>query len=119
MVSIDFVKETIDVKKSKKLKCIVWDLDNTMWKGTLVEDGAKEIKLNEKIKEILIELDNRGILLSIASKNNEEDVLEVLKNFEILDYFLFPQISWNPKSQAIANIAKQLNIGSGLNSFYR
>ena len=108
---LDFVKENNEVKKNKKLKCIVWDLDNTMWKGILVEDGEKELELNERIKEILMELDNRGILLSIASKNNEEDVLEVLKNFGILDYFLFPQISWNPKSQAIANIAKQLNIG--------
>jgi len=108
---LDFVKENNDVKKNKKLKCLVWDLDNTMWKGTLVEDGAKGLKLNEKIEEILMELDDRGILLSIASKNNEEDVLKVLKNFEISDYFLFPQISWNPKSQAIANIAKQLNIG--------
>ena len=58
-----------------------------------------------------MELDNRGILLSIASKNNEADVLEVLNNFGILNYFLYPQISWNPKSQSIFNISKQLNIG--------
>lgn len=108
---VDFVKETNHVKKSKKLKCLVWDLDNTMWDGILVEDRANKIKLKRNIKEILRELDNRGILLSIASKNNEDDVLEVLRNLEILDYFLFPQISWYPKSQSIANIAKQLNIG--------
>lgn len=108
---IDFVKEISDVKKGKKLKCLVWDLDNTLWKGVLVEDGANKIILNENIKEILMELDNRGILLSIASKNNEADVLEVLNNFGILNYFLYPQISWNPKSQSIFNISKQLNIG--------
>ncbi len=109
--TVDFVKEIIDVNKGKKLKCLVWDLDNTMWKGTLVEDGADKLKLNHNIKEILKELDNRGILLSIASKNNEAEVLDVLKKFDIIDYFLFPQISWNPKSQSISNIAKQLNIG--------
>jgi FkbH-like protein len=108
---IDFVAEKKEIKKSKKLKCLVWDLDNTLWKGILVEDGADKINLNKNVKEIIMELDNRGIILSIASKNNEPDVLEVLKNFGIIDYFLFPQISWNPKSQSIANIAKRLNIG--------
>lgn len=108
---LDFVKENIETKKKKKLKCLIWDLDNTLWKGTIIEDGIDKIRLNEGIKEILKELDSRGILLSIASKNNQEEVLEVLKKFEIIDYFLFPQISWNPKSQAISKIVKKLNIG--------
>ena len=108
---LDFVKEKPEHQKKKKLKCLVWDLDNTLWKGTLVEDGAERIQLNKGIKEILKELDSRGILLSIASKNNHDEVLDVLKKFEIIDYFLFPQISWNPKSHAIPNIAKKLNIG--------
>jgi FkbH-like protein len=76
----------------------------------LVEKGAHAIELKDGIKNILSELDARGILLSIASKNTEDEALEVLKRFDIADYFLHPQISWSPKSQAIATIASSLNI---------
>lgn len=55
----------------KKIKCVIWDLDNTIWDGVLSED--KEVKLNDNIKEIIEELDKRGILQSVASKNNYDD----------------------------------------------
>ena len=54
--------------QERKVKCVVWDLDHTLWQGVLLED--KSVKLHEGIKEILEELDNRGILQSIASKMN-------------------------------------------------
>jgi FkbH-like protein len=93
-----------------KVKCVVWDLDNTVWSGTLVEDGAENLKLNAKAAAAIVELDRRGILNSIASKNSAEDAEAVLKRFGLFDYFLFPQISWSPKSAAIPSIARQLNI---------
>lgn len=55
----------------QKIKCVIWDLDNTIWDGVLSED--KEVKLNDNIKEIIEELDKRGILQSVASKNNYDD----------------------------------------------
>jgi FkbH-like protein len=98
-------------KKEKTVKCVVWDLDHTLWEGILVEDGADKLQLRPGVLEVITELDRRGILLSIASKNNADDALKVLKSFGLDDYFLYPQISWGPKSEGIKAIAKSLNIG--------
>jgi FkbH-like protein len=112
---MDFVTEVADGKKSEnkfqKIKCVVWDLDNTLWDGVLVEDGAEGLQLKPGIAAIIQGLDQRGILQSIASKNNPEDALQLIKKFQLDQYFLCPQISWQPKSQAIKAIAQQLNIG--------
>jgi FkbH-like protein len=96
---------------AKKIKCVVWDLDNTLWDGVLVEDGAQGLRLKPGVAQIIKTLDQRGILQSIASKNNPEDALPVLGKFGVEEYFLGPQISWQPKSQGIQSIAQQLNIG--------
>jgi FkbH-like protein len=57
------------------------------------------------------ELDRRGILQSIASKNNRDDAMAALEKFGLADYFLHPQIHWQPKSSSMAAIAQSLNIG--------
>jgi FkbH-like protein len=97
--------------KVKTYKCIVWDLDNTIWDGILVEDGPAALKLKPGMTEILQQLDQRGILHSVASKNDAPEALKVLEQFGIREYFLYPEISWGPKSEAIKRIAQQLNIG--------
>lgn len=94
---------------SKEVKCVVWDLDNTVWEGTLLE--SDRVCLRSDIKNLLKELDARGILNSIASKNNHDDAIAKLKEFEIEHYFLYPEIHWNAKSESIKNIKKNLNIG--------
>lgn len=91
------------------VKCVIWDLDNTLWTGTLAE--GDEVQLKSGIKEILSQLDKRGILLSISSKNNFEDAFKKLQEFQIEHYFLWPQISWSAKSVGILTIQKSLNIG--------
>lgn len=98
-------------KSGKKVKCVVWDLDNTLWDGVLVEDSAEKLSLKEGIEQIVKTLDARGILNSIASKNNADEALQVLRKFGIDEYFLYPQISWHPKSEGIRTVAKELNIG--------
>jgi FkbH-like protein len=115
---LDFVKESKTLEsdkpaepKNNTLKCIVWDLDNTLWNGILVEDGPEKLTLRKEIPDILKALDARGILNSIASKNNREEGLEALKRYGLEEYFLYPQISWGPKSEGIKAIAKSLNIG--------
>jgi FkbH-like protein len=118
---MDFVREVSDPEATAskerrpteptKIKCLVWDLDNTLWDGVLVEDGQTKLRLKPQIEEILKTLDERGILHSIVSKNNHDDALGVLKHFGIEEYFLCPQISWQPKSEGIQAIARQLNIG--------
>lgn len=95
----------------KKIKCLVWDLDNTLWQGTLIEDGEEKLVVNNDAINLIKELDRRGILNAIASKNYKEDAMAVLERFEIAEYFLAPQINWQPKSEAITVIASELNIG--------
>jgi FkbH-like protein len=109
---MEFVREVhAPEQKTGKIKCVVWDLDNTLWDGVLVEDGAHSVKLKSEMTQIIRTLDARGILHSVASKNNHDDAMQVLKQFGIAEYFLCPQISWQPKSEGIAAIARQLNIG--------
>ena len=52
---------------ANRIKCLVWDLDRTLWEGILSEGGGTALR--EGVKEALEELDRRGILFSIASKN--------------------------------------------------
>ncbi len=120
--AMDFVVDTsyqqMDAKStlpssttSRLCKCVVWDLDNTLWDGTLIEDGRERLKLKPGVTDILKTLDERGILISAVSKNNYDDAMAVLRSYGIADYFLFPQISWNPKSHGIQRVAASLNIG--------
>jgi FkbH-like protein len=118
--TMDFLKEITTQPKpgakapgdKPKVKCVVWDLDNTLWDGILVEDGAEKLRLKPGVVEVIHELDRRGILLSIVSKNNAEEASEVLRKFQLEEYFLCPQISWQPKSEGIRAIAQELNIGT-------
>lgn len=96
-------------QENQKIKCVVWDLDNTLWDGTLLETDKVELKNN--VVEIINELDNRGILQSIASKNDYTMAMAKLKEFGLDEYFLYPQINWNPKSTSIKAIAESINIG--------
>jgi FkbH-like protein len=121
---MDFVKERREVARSEVapqakanssrragIKCVVWDLDNTLWDGILVEDGPEKIRLRQDVVELIQRTDQKGLLHSIASKNNPEDALNALKLLNISEYFLYPQISWQPKSRSLADIANLLNIG--------
>lgn len=106
---------SVNAESSKKIKCVVWDLDQTLWDGILVEGPAGGLQLKPGIASLLKELDRRGILLSIASKNSEEDARKALENLGVWDFFLAPTINWQPKSVSIQQIAKKLNLG--LDSF--
>ena len=91
------------------VKCVVWDLDNTVWDGILLEDHSVELKPD--VPEVLKELDRRGILHSIASRNEYDDAMKKLQEFGIAEYFLYPEISWNAKSESIRKIKENINIG--------
>jgi FkbH-like protein len=95
---------------SAKAKCIVWDLDETLWDGILAEVGIAGVKLRPHVVEVLRSLDARGILHSIASKNDEAEALAALRHFGIDELFLYPQIGWGPKSESVARIAKLLDL---------
>lgn len=101
------------MNKEECIKCVVWDLDNTIWDGTLLEDS--NVSINKNAIEVIKELDNRGILQSVSSKNEYKLAFEKLKEFKIDDFFLYPQINWASKSSSLKNIANNLNIS--INSF--
>lgn len=96
-------------KHEKELKCVVWDLDDTLWSGTLLEHDR--LALRPAVDRVLRELDGRGILHSIASKNDRAAAMAKLTELGIDHYFLYPQISWNAKSVGLAEIQNRLNIG--------
>jgi len=97
------------VGEGKTVKCLVWDLDNTLWDGTLLEDSA--VTLRPQAQDVLAELDRRGILLSVASKNEPADALLKLKELGLEEYFLAPQIGWGSKADSVQEIARRLNLG--------
>ncbi|MFD1989554.1 HAD-IIIC family phosphatase [Paenibacillus nicotianae] len=96
-------------KKQQKIKCIIWDLDNTLWNGVLLEDST--VTIRKDIVDIIKVLDSRGILQSVASKNEHTLAIAKLKEFGLNDYFIYPQINWNAKSHSIKAIAESINIG--------
>jgi len=96
-------------KQDKKIKCVVWDLDNTLWKGVLLEDDR--VVLHDHILDIIRILDQRGILQSIASKNEFNHAMAKIKAFGLDEFFLYPQIHWNSKVSSIKTIAECINIG--------
>lgn len=95
-------------RKAPPAKCVVFDLDNTLWDGVLLEG---DVRLREGVLDVIRRLDERGILVSVASKNAPDDALAKLRAFGLEEYVLFPSIGWGPKSEGLREIAKNLNIG--------
>lgn len=95
--------------KEKAIKCVVWDLDHTLWEGVLLEDDR--VSLRSNIPDIIKTLDSRGIVQSVASKNDPEKALETLRELGLDEYFLYPQINWNSKAASIKEIARLIDIG--------
>ena len=91
------------------VKCVVWDLDNTIWNGVLLEDA--NITLRDGVTSLIRGLDERGILQSIASKNHHQRAMEKLRQFGVDEFFIYPQINWNSKASSIQTIASSLNLG--------
>jgi FkbH-like protein len=96
-------------RKKPIIKCVVWDLDNTLWDGVLLEND--QLILRKNIQKIIQTLDQWGIINSISSKNNFDDAILKLEEFGLKDYFLYPQINWDLKSTSIQLIKEKLNIG--------
>ena len=111
-------------------KCIVLDLDNTLWGGVIGEDGFNGIMLGPEppgntyveFQRVLLSLFQRGIILAINSKNNKDDVLKVIEEHPYMilkkEHFASMRINWNDKVSNIKEIANELNISADSMVFF-
>jgi FkbH-like protein len=99
----------LDKPVQGRIKCVVWDLDNTLWDGVLLEDS--EIAVRPAVVAHIRELDGMGVLHSVASKNDRDTAMAKLRALGLEELFLYPQINWNAKSDSIRRIAGALNLG--------
>lgn len=109
-------------------KCLVLDCDNTLWKGIVGEDGIHGIKLDKyefpgnifyDFQQSLLSLHKKGVILALCSKNNSQDVWDVIDNHKCgvirRDHIAASRINWDDKATNIASLSKELNLG--LDSF--
>lgn len=89
------------------VKLVVWDLDETFWNGTLSEEGITPIAENV---EMVKQLARRGIISSVCSKNEPDRALAALRELDVLDYFVLPSVSFQPKGKSIAGIVSALQL---------
>lgn len=105
-----------------EVKCIVLDLDNTLWGGVLGEDCIGRIQIGgtypgnvfEGFQRYLLSLYTDGYILGIASKNNHDDVVEVLRTHPSMvlreEHFAAIKANWNSKEESIREISKEIQI---------
>jgi FkbH-like protein len=106
--------------RSRKIKCVVVDLDDTLWSGVLREDGPAGVIVRHQVLRALKYLVRRGVVLAVVSKNDPVEVehLEPLLGQHIMDATVAIELGWGPKSEAIKRIAEQLNIGLDAFAFF-
>lgn len=107
----------------RRRKCLVLDLDNTLWGGIIGEDGIEGVKLGGdfpgniflEFQKRILDLWGQGILLAINSKNNLVDAEEMIQRHPEmllkLEHFVSRQINWQDKVENIKAIASEINIG--------
>ena len=117
--------ETVILRNTGKLKkAVIFDCDNTLWKGVVGEDGMEGIdmsptskygKFYHLVQRIAVFLSKRGIIIGLCSKNNEQDVLDVLRNHNDMvlkeDHIVIKKVNWIDKANNLRAIASELNIG--------
>ncbi len=91
----------------KQIKLVIWDLDETFWKGTLSEEPIVYLKENH---DRVISLTRRGIVNSIVSKNNFDTARACLEKHGIWQYFVFPKIDWQPKGHLISVLIEEIQL---------
>lgn len=113
----------IQAIKGSPRKCLVLDLDDSLWGGVVGEVGVAGVQLGQTypgnvyrdFQQAVLELHRRGILLAINSKNNSADVDEVFACHPDMvltkGHFASIRINWQDKPKNMVEIARELNIG--------
>lgn len=124
-ISQEYVR-VIRERFAPRKKVVVLDADNTLWAGIVGEDGLTGIQagdqfpglVHRRFQQQLLDLRASGIVLALASKNNEADVRDAFDTLDMplkWEHFSARRVNWAPKSQNIAEMAAELNLG--LDSF--
>lgn len=90
-----------------KIKLVIWDLDETLWNGTLSEGSVGVPAQNVELVKALADC---GIVNSISSKNNELEAKQALERLGIWDYFVFNNINWDNKGEQIKKKLENMNL---------
>lgn len=91
-----------------KIKVVIWDLDDTLWRGTLAEGDA--VELFEHRADIVRTLNNRGIVSAICSKNDKQTAMAKLEEFGLLEEFVFPAISFDAKGPVVKELLQDMGL---------
>ncbi|HLG71784.1 MAG TPA: HAD-IIIC family phosphatase [Chloroflexota bacterium] len=104
-------------------KCLVLDCDNTLWGGVLGEEGPAGIQLGRDypgscytaLQEAVVNLSRRGVIVALCSKNDEVDVLDVIRTHPHMvlreEHLAGFRVNWNDKAANLRELASELNIG--------
>ncbi len=95
------------LRLSAPLKLVIWDLDETLWRGVLSEE---DVELDVALGETIRTLNRRGIVSSICSKNDPEAARARLEQLGLWEEFVFASISWEPKGPRIARIVEDMQL---------
>ena len=92
---------------AERVRLLIWDLDDTFWRGALTEGGIAFIAAH---KEIVVALARRGIVSSICSKNTLDSVKGALVEQGVWDYFVLPSVSWDAKGPRIRDLVETIGL---------
>ena len=100
--------QTHDYLKELKIKLVIWDLDDTIWQGTLAE-GEVPVLFEDRAA-LVKELNSRGIVNSICSKNDFSKAKDLLNIMNLWVQFVFPKIAYLPKGEMVKNILDEMHL---------
>lgn len=121
------ILEKVRLENRTPKKLLLLDLDNTLWGGVVGEADHTPIVLSDdhsglaykNLQRMILAMQKQGVLLGIVSKNNEEDVIPILRKHPHMvlreECFAIRKINWKAKHENIEDISKELNLG--LDSF--
>lgn len=120
----EYVMRIVGNKLGKSKRCLICDLDNTLWGGVIGDDGLDGIRIGNgdpvsesylDLQKTIYEIRNRGVALAICSKNNEENALLPFKKHPEMilkeKHFAIIQANWTDKASNIKHISKSLSLG--------
>jgi len=111
----DYIKPLFLTETGKAKKALIFDCDNTLWKGTIGEDGIDGIEIFQEIQYLARQLSEKGVIIGLCSKNNPEDVDHVLENHPDMvlrnNHIVIKKVNWDNKISNLKSVAKDLNIG--------